>query len=71
MTPQYVYVVVDRNNATLVTRVERNEALRNLAHYRSLGTKCALVQETTTDHGSTERTVIDYDATCNFPGITC
>jgi hypothetical protein len=70
MSTLYVWVVVDKDNQTLVTRAERKEAIRNLQHFRGLGKKCALILETTEGYESRERTMIDFDETCDFPELT-
>ena len=63
----HVWVVTDAQNRTLVLRADRYQALRNLRHFRSIGTPCALILETT-QHApdgwrleSIERTIIGID----------
>ena len=65
MSSIYVWVVADEKGQTLVTRSDRYQAKRNLDYFRSIGTRCSLILETTEGSGwrleSTEQTIIGID----------
>lgn len=63
----HTYAVIDEKSKTLALRVNRMQAVECLQHFRAKGIRCALVLETTTSAGSTERLCFGYSEAPDVP----